>query len=113
MPDTASGRNAPWTLGEIRVIVDIYFEMLEYELSSANYVKAGYNREIQAKTGRSRQSVDYKFCNISHVLKEAGYPSIDGYKPRSNTQSALRDVVLKRAAVLPYLQSFGQDGRRA
>ncbi|WP_344299167.1 hypothetical protein [Sinomonas flava] len=90
-------RNAPWDDDEIRAVVGVYFRMLESELTSERYVKSECNKEVQARTGRSRGSVEFKFCNISHVLEQGGYPFVDGYKPRRNTQGALVDAVVRRA----------------
>ncbi|WP_138444371.1 protein NO VEIN domain-containing protein [Sinomonas susongensis] len=86
----------PWSEAQISVTVDAYFCMLEEELASRSYVKARYNREVQALTGRSHGAVEYKFQNISHVLHDAGFRYIDGYKPATNAQAALKYAVLSR-----------------
>ncbi len=78
-----------WTPEENRTIVAVYLEMLDAELKGERYVKADYNREVQAATGRSPKSVDYKFANISAALLRLGHPWIPGYKPMPNIQGAL------------------------
>jgi Domain of unknown function (DUF3883)/EVE domain len=87
--DGASG----WSGAEIQPTVIAYFTMLRAELAGQPYVKADFNREVQAATGRSRGAVEYKFQNISAVLNEIGLPYIQGYKPAPNLQNALRTEV--------------------
>lgn len=67
--------------------------MLRAELAGQPYVKAAANREVQAATGRSRGAVEFKFANISAVLRDIGLPYVLGYQPRGNYQAALRAVV--------------------
>ena len=67
--------------------------MLRAELAGQPYVKADFNREVQAATGRSRGAVEYKFANISAVLRDIGLPYVLGYKPYPNYQRALRAEV--------------------
>ncbi|MGB7344334.1 MAG: DUF3883 domain-containing protein, partial [Pirellulaceae bacterium] len=43
--------------------------------------------------GRTEGSIEFKHANISAALIEEGFPYIDGYKPRSNFQGLLLDVV--------------------
>ena len=64
--------------------------MLRAELAGQHYVKAAVNREVQAATGRSRGAVEFKFANISAVLRDIGLPYVLGYQPRGNYQAALR-----------------------
>ena len=82
-----------WPIAEIRPTVASYFTMLRAELAGQRYVKAAVNREVQAATGRSRGAVEFKFANISAVLKDIGFPYVQGYQPRDNYQSALRTEV--------------------
>lgn len=86
-----------WSLEEVAATVADYFVMLDHELRGEDYNKKEHNRLLQ-KLLRSRTAgaIEFKHANISAVLREAGYPFIDGYKPRSNYQEMLRDVVLDR-----------------
>jgi predicted restriction endonuclease len=64
---------------------------------------------VQDQTGRSKKSVEFKFCNISALLREMGHPFIQGYKPLSNTQrgslySAIRHELLFSEFPVPYDQ---------
>jgi hypothetical protein len=67
--------------------------MLRAELAGQHYVKAHVNREVQAVTGRSRGAVEFKFANISAVLRDIGLPYVLGYQPRGNYQAALQAQV--------------------
>jgi hypothetical protein len=86
-------RASRWADAEIKPTVTAYFTMLRAELAGQRYVKADLNREVQAATGRSRGAVEYKFANISAVLRDIGLPHVLGYQPRANYQSVLRAEV--------------------
>lgn len=94
---------APWARDEVELIVADYFTMLEAELSGERVNKAERNRRLRPRLrDRSKQSVEYKHANISAVLLRLGdLPTIDGYKPRSNYQKLLEQVVLERLDVEP------------
>lgn len=86
-----------WSREEVEATVAVYFEMLDRELRGDAYNKAEYNRRLQRTlNNRSKQAIEYKHANISAALNEIGYPSIDGYKRRSNYQAILRAAVLAR-----------------
>jgi hypothetical protein len=93
-----------WADAEIQPTVTAYFAMLRAELAGQPYVKADFNRQVQAATGRSRGAVEYKFANISAVLRDRGLPYVLGYQPRANLQSALRDEVERFIAHGPEIQ---------
>jgi len=67
--------------------------MLQAESRGIPYVKAQHNRDVQQATGRSKGSIEFKFCNVSAVLVELGYPFIVGYQPRGNYQAALKTTI--------------------
>ncbi|MBF2755735.1 MAG: DUF3883 domain-containing protein [Gammaproteobacteria bacterium AqS3] len=86
-----------WTDEENRLIVEDYFAMRELELAGGEYSKTEHARRLLPKLeDRSRQSVEFKHCNISAVLKNLCQPFIDGYKPRGNIQYALIEMVWER-----------------
>lgn len=96
-----------WTREEVEATVASYFEMLRQELAAVPYNKADLRRRlIPLLHRRSEQSVEYKHANISAILIELGFPFISGYKPRSNYQTLLRDVVISRLAADPDIQSI-------
>ncbi|MCC6317188.1 MAG: DUF3883 domain-containing protein [Gemmatimonadaceae bacterium] len=66
--------------------------MLEDEASGRRYSKAEHRRQLgPLLNGRSPQAIEFKHCNVSAALRDLGFPSIDGYKPRSNYQRQLVD----------------------
>ncbi|MGI8766157.1 MAG: DUF3883 domain-containing protein, partial [Gemmatimonadaceae bacterium] len=86
-----------WSVEEVEATVADYFAMLTSELRGESYSKADHNSRLRALLrNRSRGSVEFKHANISAVLIALGYPYIDGYRPRSNYQDLLRQVVEKR-----------------
>lgn len=82
-----------WSDAEIALTIEAYFRMLRSELEGEPYNKRAANRELQAQIGRSPGAIEFKHSNISHVLREMGSLYIEGYKPRSNVQEALRSAV--------------------
>ena len=104
MPDVRD--RAPWTASENDAIVEDYLEMLELELSGRTFNKAAHNRTVQALTGRSRGSVEFKHQNISALMKEFGLPLIDGYKPLPNVQDSLRETIQRLVALRPSIASI-------
>lgn len=85
--------SADWTDTENDTIVASYFAMLSDELSGRSYNKAANNRQLQAQTGRSRGSIEFKLCNVSGAFRGFGLPIVKGYQPRFNFQSSLTEAV--------------------
>lgn len=86
-----------WTRQEVEAIVDDYFSMLASELAGTPYNKTAHRRLLKPRlSGRSDQSIEFKHANISAALLDAGFPYIAGYKPRSNYQGLLAEVVADR-----------------
>lgn len=79
--------------------------MLLKELSGQRYNKAERARAlIPLLKDRSKGSIEFKRSNISAVLIELGFPSLSGYKPRTNFQrEGLVDVVAEQVANTPAL----------
>lgn len=89
-------RNA-WTIEEVEAVVADYFAMLAAELAGKPYSKTDHRRHLlPLLQRRSEQSIEFKHANTSAVLIELGFPYISGYKPRSNYQRLLYEVVSKR-----------------
>lgn len=99
MPDDVAGRD--WTDREVDPIVADYFDMLGLELRGEAVIKVRRNAALQALTGRSRGSIEFKHQNISVVLLRLGMPWIQGYKPMPNFQRALIDGVERYLSVRP------------
>lgn len=84
-----------WTREEVEATVRDYFEMLRFEATGQVFNKAEHNEQLrQSLRARSKGSIEMKHQNISAVLDQLGLPYIRGYKPRSNFQDLLREVVL-------------------
>ena len=86
-----------WSREEVEAAVSDYLHMLTLELSGQAYNKSEHRRNLQTKLrSRSEGSIERKHQNISAVLIDLGCPYISGYKPLSNYQSILFDVVQDR-----------------
>ncbi|KAA9327231.1 DUF3883 domain-containing protein [Hymenobacter busanensis] len=83
-----------WSRIEVEAIVRTYFDMLNKELHGERVNKKEANRQLnRILTGRTLASIEFKHANMSAVLLDLGFPYVDGYKPRSNYQELLREVV--------------------
>ena len=93
-----------WSQTEVEIVVEDYLAMLVLELRGRDYNKAERNRELQKLLPmRSRGSIEFKHQNVSAVMIEMGYPYVEGYKPRSNFQGLLQEVVERRVYAMPEL----------
>lgn len=94
-----------WSRQEVEAIVDDYLSMLASELAGTVYNKAAHRRALlPLLNGRSEQSIEFKHANISAALLDAGFPYITGYKPRSNYQALLAEVLAERMTGAAQLQ---------
>lgn len=83
-----------WTQLEVEAIVADYLQMLALELSGQKFSKSQHRSRLRAKlNGRSDGSIEFKHCNISAVMLDLGFPSIQGYRARFNYQALLAEVV--------------------
>lgn len=86
-----------WSRAEVETIVEDYLAMMASELAGVAYNKTTHRRNLSMRLDtRSDQSIEYKHANISAVLLDLGFPYILGYKPRSNYQRLLADIVSDR-----------------
>lgn len=86
-----------WSPEEVELVVEDYFQMLKQELQGRAYNKTAHrNRLMGLLNSRSHGSIERKHQNISAILIELGYPYISGYKPLSNYQTLLAQVVTDR-----------------
>lgn len=99
----------PWSRLEVEACVADYLRMLTLELNGQRYNKTEHaNTLLRKLNGRSRSSVEFKHSNISAVLLSLGYPYIPGYKPRSNVQALLVEVVEAHLSRMPELHDATQ-----
>jgi hypothetical protein len=83
-----------WTRAEVSAVVDSYLGMLITELAHESFSKTEARRALVLKLpDRSEGSIEFKYANISAVLKDLGWPYVTGYKPRGNYQQLLAEVV--------------------
>jgi len=84
-----------WSREEVNATVEDYFEMLRLEATSQSFNKSEHNDKLRQRLKvRSKGAIEMKHQNISAVLDQLGLPYIRGYKPRSNFQELLREVVI-------------------
>ncbi len=94
-----------WSESEVRSTVEEYFDMLVSELRGEAYSKASHRQSLLPRlNGRTSGSVEFKFGNISAVLRDLGFTWVDGYKPYSNYQALLVQAVTERIAADKALQ---------
>jgi hypothetical protein len=100
-------RGESWSAEEVEAIVADYLSMLEKELRRVPYNKTAHRNALRPLLrNRSDGSIERKHQNISFILMEAGFFYIQGYKPLSQYQGLLSDVVhehLEEDAVLSQL----------
>ena len=88
---------SPWTRIEVEAAVADYFDMLRAELRGESFNKTAHRRALaQSLSNRSDGSIERKHQNISAALLDLGCPFVDGYKPLSNYQHLVLDVVADR-----------------
>lgn len=103
----AQGEN--WSQLEVEACMADYLTMLTLELNGQRYSKSEHAKALMQKLdGRSRQSIEFKHCNISAVMLALGFPYIDGYKPRGNYQGVLLDVAEAQVQTNAELQDAAQ-----
>jgi hypothetical protein len=80
--------------------------MLLLERTGQAYSKTEHRRQLAKKlNGRSDGAIERKHQYISYVLLQLNCPPIDGYKPLSNYQALLFDVVSDQIKRLPSLEA--------
>jgi hypothetical protein len=93
-----------WSRAEVKATVASYVRMLKMELSGQSYSKAEHNQALQRLLkNRSRGAIEYKFGNVSTVLKDFRLPYVKGYKPHVNYQALLIDALRIRLGARPAL----------
>ncbi len=102
-------RGSDWSRLEVDACVADYLRMLTLELNGQRFSKTEHaNALMQKLDQRTRPSIEFKHCNISAVMIELGFPYVKGYKPRSNYQSILVDVLEAHLPGHPQLHEAAQ-----
>lgn len=91
-----------WDQREIDATVHAYFRLLKAELAGNPLQKSTENARVRETVQRSKGAVEYKFQNVSAVLRDLHLYWVEGYKPAKNYQGALRE------AVVQYLEADSQ-----
>lgn len=99
-----------WTEEENDKCVSIYFEMLGMEITGKSFVKAQLNRLLQQQINRNHKSIEYKFMNVSAVMRGLGHPWVNGYRPAKNFQLSLVDAVMRQIDKNPWLTTLVGPG---
>ena len=100
-------KSQDWSRQEVEAIVGDYLSMLASELSGTPYNKAEHRRRLrQVLQNRSDPSIEFKHANISAALLDAGFPYISGYKPRSNYQGLIAEILGLRLEMQSALQEL-------
>lgn len=98
-----------WSRSEVEACVAAYLQMLTLQLNGQQFNKS--ERVVALMNlldGRSRGSVEYKFRNISAVMQELGWPTVDGYKALANYQLLLLEVVEAHLLINHSLQAAAE-----
>lgn len=108
---TQAQKNMDWSATEIAAVVRSYLDMLTLELAGQQYSKSAFRDSLieQLQGSRSKGSIEFKHCNISAVMQELGYPSIQGYKRRDNFQKILVQEVERQITLHPSLAHMAQS----
>jgi hypothetical protein len=98
-----------WSRAEVEAIVADYLQMLALELSGQRFNKAEHRRRLAALLDvRSGASIEFKHCNISAAMIDLGFPYLAGYKPRSNYQGLLAEVIAAQVTAKPMLDEVAR-----
>lgn len=99
-----------WSHLEVEATVESYFQMLSAELRGQPYSKAEHRRRLlPLLNNRTEGAIELKHGNISAILIELGFPWIGGYKPFSNYQDLLRQVVVDRLSANPQFGKLADE----
>jgi 5-methylcytosine-specific restriction protein A len=95
-PPPVLPKNVDWTDDELKAVAISYFKMLALENAGKSYNKAEENRQLRETDlpKRSKQSIEYRMANISSVLSEFCHPIINGYKPRENVGTNVKNKII-------------------
>lgn len=104
----ATGEN--WSRMEVEACVADYLRMLALQLNGQRFNKTERIQALmQRLDGRSKSSVEYKFRNISAVMQELGWPTVNGFKALENYQLLLLHVVEEQLLADPVLQAAAEN----
>lgn len=83
-----------WSWFEVEACVADYLQMLTLQLNGQRFNKTERIQSLMKRLdGRSKSSVEYKFRNISAVMRHLSWPTVTGYKALENYQLLLLEVI--------------------
>jgi len=83
-----------WSRFEVEACVADYLQMLTLQLNGQRFNKTERIQSLMKRLdGRSKASVEYKFRNISAVMRHLCWPTVTGYKALENYQLLLLEVI--------------------
>ena len=105
-PETlADAARKSWSASEVNATVADYFDMLRAELEGRPYNKSAHRKALlKLLSNRSWGATEFKYCNISAVLRDMGLTYISGYKPHCNYLDLLAEIVEKHLITNPELR---------
>lgn len=99
-----------WSRTEVEACVADYLQMLTLQLNGQSFNKSERIQLLMNKLdGRSKASVEYKFRNVSAVMRELGWPTVKGYKALANYQLLLLEVIEEQLQTNPPLQAAAEN----
>lgn len=105
--------SANWTADQNAALVRDYFDMLRAEISGQRYVKAVHRRALMEELGRAEKAIEFKYQNVSAVLRDMGCFYVAGYKPMANYQASLAPIVAQAldedASLRELMRSVAED----
>ena len=88
-----------WSESECIQLIELYSVMYAHQLASEAYSKAALVRGLMADIERTKGSIEAKLMNVSGVLNASGHAYVTGYKPLSNAQKMLADIVKQQFSI--------------
>lgn len=95
-----------WSRYEVEACVADYLQMLALQLNGQSFNKTERITALMERLdGRSKASVEYKFRNVSAVMRGLGWPTVNGYKALENYQLLLLEIVESQLQTNPHLHA--------
>jgi hypothetical protein len=94
----SSRKRNPWTDDELWIVIHSYVAMRNAILSGQKIVKKQVYESISQQeallvNNRSPKAIEFRFCNISTVMKKRGEHIIPGLLPRENVGAGLEQRI--------------------
>lgn len=89
-----------WTEFEIAAAVEAYVSLLRRQEDGLELGKSDCVRELieGPLSGRTKKSIEYRFCNISSVLHEHSRSFVAGYSPLNHVGKRPTELIIGQLA---------------